>query len=139
MGELLLKGILEPALDLKDRIARISKQLHLLVHQRSTLDENYGFTKDDIKIISELSAEIHSLPSRILFIYSKSRCLRCLSGLFRRLLGLPYLNKLQDASHKLNLLSYELRNLQSTQASQEAQEKIKDLIPQIENLLGITN
>ena len=138
LGQLLVKGILEPALDLKDRIAAISKQLHLFNHQRSYLDKNYEFTKNDIKIIGDLSAEIHSLPSRMPLVYSKINCLRCLFGLLRNLLGLPCLNKLQDASRELNQLSYELRNLNSPQVSQKAQENIKKLIPKIEKLLGIT-
>ena len=156
LGQLLLKGILEPALDLKDRIARISKQLHLFVHQHSILDENYGFTEDDIKIIGELSAEIHSLPSRILLIYSKGNCLKYLSCLLEFMLGLPSRENLKEAYHKLNEVSYSLRDLKSTQEPIEVApgqrdnfrefqsdkrnrsiKKIEELIPEIEKLLNI--
>ena len=158
LGQPLLKGILEPALDLKDKIATISKQLHLLVHQRSILDENYGFTEDNIKIIGELSAEIHSLPYRILLIYSKDNCLKYLSCLLEFMLGLLSFNKLQEASDTLNALSYALRGARFTEENenidpclkercQEFQRLInengkriiEELIPQIEELLGITN
>jgi len=158
LGQLLLKGILEPELDLKDRIARISKQLHLLVHQRSTLDRNYGFTEDDIKIIGELSAEIHSLPSRILLIYSKDNCLKYLSCLLEFMLGLPSRNNLEEACDKLNEMSYKLRELKSAQEQiechsdiqetveerqrmqeKESMERIENLIPQVEELLAIIN
>ena len=137
LEQLLLQGILEPALDLKDKIAAISKQLHLFNHQRSYHDENYEFTKNDMKIIGELSVEIYSLSSHVSLVYSKVNHSRCLFGLLRNLLGLPCLNKLQDASRELNQLSYELRNLNSPQVSQKAQENIKKLIPEIEKLLGI--
>ena len=153
LGQLLLKGILEPALSLKDRIAETSKQLHLHVHQRSYLDENYRVTENDIEIVGRLSAEIHSLPSRILLVYSKNNRLGCLSGLLRCLVGLPCLGKLQEASCKLNELSYKLRDLKFTQEriiqeksqeflqdkKNESIENIENLIPQIEKLLGITN
>ena len=147
LGQLLLKGILEPALDLKDRIAEISKQLHLLVHQRSFIDEEYGITENDIKIIGELSAEIRSLPYRIL-MYSRIRCL----------LDLPSRENLKEVCCKLHELSYSLRDLKSTQEQREVDpsirvpiiegrqdlrwksiEKTEELIPEIEKLLGITN
>ena len=70
LGQLILKGILEPALRLKDRIAEICKQLHLLVHQRSSSDEEYAVDENDIKVTGELAAEIHSLTCRILLVYS---------------------------------------------------------------------
>ena len=154
-GQLILKGVLEPALHLKDRIAEIFKQLHLLVHQRSFIDNNYGITENDIEVIGELSAEIHSLPYRILLVYSKSNC--CLSYFLRCLLGLPSLKKLQEASDTLNALSYALRDLNLTQENKEVsaniqnkyqefqrslqntsvEEIIKKLIPEIKKLLNM--
>lgn len=154
LGQLILKGILEPALHLKDRIAEISKQLHLLAHQHSFSDDNYGITENDIEVTGELSAEIHSLPYRILLVYSKSNC--CLSYFLRCLLGLPSCSNLEKACDELNKLSYKLRDIRSTQETtsvtpaiinkvQEIQtkqrsnatEEIKELIPKIEKLLGI--
>ena len=72
LGQLILKGILEPALCLKDRIAEICKQLHLLVHQRSSRDDKYAVDENDIKVTGELAAEIHSLTCRILLVYGNA-------------------------------------------------------------------
>ena len=164
VGQFLLKVTLEPALQLKRKIAKVRKQLHRLVHQRFSFHEDYGYTKNDIKIISNFSEEMLSLAHSIPLIYHKNNCLRRLFSFLRCLSGLPPLRNLEQASSKLLELSYILIHIQSIQKrtqelkkdqygisgqervmqretnaedDENLNKRIKKLIEEIRNLLGV--
>ena len=101
-SQFLLKGIVEPAQQLKGKIAEIGMQLELLNNRYSSTDKDYVIMKYDIDLINRLSAEIHSLPYQIL-IYSK----------IRYLFGLPSYNIMKKLYCKLNELSYVLATIES--------------------------
>lgn len=101
-SQFLLKGIVEPAQQLKGKIAEIGMQLELLNNRYLSIDKNYVIMKYDIDLINRLSAEIHSLPYQIL-IYSK----------IRYLFGLPSYNIMKKLYCKLNELSHVLVTIES--------------------------
>ncbi|MCY4235141.1 MAG: hypothetical protein OXE74_02350 [Cyanobacteria bacterium MAG CAR2_bin_4] len=101
-SQLLLQGIVEPARQLKGKIAEIGMQLDLLNNRYSSIDNDYTIMKYDIDLINRLSTEIHSLPYQIL-IYSKIRCL----------FGLPSHKDMKKVYCKLNGLSYMLISIES--------------------------
>lgn len=101
-SQFLLKGIVEPAQQLKGKIAEIGMQLELLNNRYSSIDKDYVIMKYDIDLINRLSAEIHSLPYQIL-IYSK----------IRYLFGLPSCNIMKKLYCKLNELSHVLATIES--------------------------
>ena len=148
LSQLLLKGIFDPAQQLKSKIAQVGIQLELLSTQYSFIDNNYGITRNYIDLISRLSAGMYSLPYQIP-VYSKIRCL----------FKLPSREKIKKAYDRITELSYELRNIESfiepesgreispalLEHYQEFREKLKNksvektnqLIPEIRELLGI--
>ncbi|MXZ82385.1 MAG: hypothetical protein F4Z10_01545 [Synechococcus sp. SB0666_bin_14] len=101
-SQLLLQGIVEPARQLKGKIAEIGMQLGLLNNRYSSTDEDCAIMKHDIDLINRLSTEIHSLPYQIL-MYSKIRCL----------FGLPSRKAMKRVYCKLNGLSYTLISIES--------------------------
>ena len=99
-GQLYLRGILKPALELRGKISSVDNLLYLLIHQYSHTDPTHAFTEENIESLESLAKDI--LHRQILFYY-----------IMRYLFRFPAYGKLRNASRKLNDLSCKCREIRT--------------------------
>ncbi|MYF36194.1 MAG: hypothetical protein F4226_05230 [Synechococcus sp. SB0678_bin_12] len=137
-SQLLLKGIVEPAQQLKGKIAEVGMQLELLNNRPSFIDENYGITQYDINLINKLSAEIHSLPYQIP-MYARIRYLCCLPSRDNMKKVYCKLNELSSALITLESIKKDIKIALSQELFQENFQKDTPRRSRIEQRDGIIN